>query len=174
MKLILARTPSVDRGYAAQEVGLWISRVIGTRKLTLLLSKIDDPWTEKNYYEAKQKIFELSDFIRSRDEPVIVMGNFGASGWSWLLKDFESYAELKPQGKLLESGTDKPLYSRRPTDHIYTHPGIEVSDIYTEDLIGTDYKAILATFKIAPIRKEIEFFELQPTLPEEELLSPPT
>lgn len=174
MKLIFARTPGVDRGITAGEDGLWVSRVIGTRKLTLLLTNFDDPWREKAYARTKQKIFELADFARGRDEPVILMGNFGASGWSWLLKDLESHAGLKPQGKLLESGTDKPLYSRRPTDHIYTHPGIEVSDIRAENMIGTDYNAISATFKIAPIRKEIEFFELQPTLPEEELLQPPT
>lgn len=174
MKLIFARTPGVDRGEAAGEDGLWVSRVIGTRKLTLLLTNFDDPWHEKAYAQVKQKIFELADFARGRDEPVILMGNFGASGWSWLLKDLESYAGLKPQGKLLESGTDKPLYSRRPTDHIYTHPGIEVPDIRAENMIGTDHNAITATFKIAPIRKEIEFFELQPTLPEEELLQPPT
>lgn len=174
MKLIFARTPGVDRGITAGEDGLWVSRVIGTRKLTLLLTNFDDPWREKVYARTKQKIFELADFARGRDEPVILMGNFGASGWSWLLKDLESHAGLKPQGKLLESGTDKPLYSRRPTDHIYTHPGIEVSDIRAENMIGTDYNAISATFKIAPIRKEIEFFELQPTLPEEELLQPPT
>ena len=174
MKLIFARTPSVDRGKTAGEDGLWVSRVVGTRKLTLLLTNFDDPWQEKSYIRTKQKIYELADFSRSRDEPVILMGNFGASGWSWLLKDLESYAGLKPQGKILESGTDKPLYSRRPTDHIYTHPGIEVSDIHAENMIGTDYNAISAIFKIAPIRKEIEFFELQPILPEEELLQPPT
>lgn len=173
MKLIFARTPSVDRGETAGEDGLWVSRVIGTRKLTLLLTGFDDPWQEKAYARTKRKIFELSDFARGRDEPVILMGNFGASGWSWLLKDLESYAGLKPQGKLLESGTDKPLYSRRPTDHIYTHPGIEVSDIRAENMIGAGHNAISATFKIAPIRKEIEFFELQPILPEEELLQPP-
>lgn len=174
MKLIFARTPGVDRGITSGEDGLWVSRVIGTRKLTLLLTNFDNPWREKAYARTKQKIFELADFARGRDEPVILMGNFGASGWSWLLKDLESYAGLKPQGKLLESGTDKPLYARRPTDHIYTHPGIEVSDIRAENMIGTDYNAISAAFKIAPIRKEIEFFELQPTLPEEELLQPPT
>ncbi len=175
MKLIFARTPGVDRGEAAGEDGLWVSRVIGTRKLTLLLTAFDNPWAnEQTYARTKQKIYELAEFARSRDEPVIVMGNFGASGWSWLLKDLESHAGLKPQGKLTESGTDKALYARRPTDHIYTHPGIEVSDIRAQNMIGTDYNAILASFKIAPLRKEIEFYELQPILPEEELLQPPT
>lgn len=174
MKLIFARTPSVDRGQAAGEDGLWVSRVIGSRKLTLLLTDFENPWTQTAYSRTKQKIFELSDFARSRDEPVVLMGNFGASGWSWLLNDLESYAGLLPQGKILESGTDLPLYSRRPTDHIYTHPGIEVSSVSAENLLNSDHNAIFATFRIAPIRKEVEFFELQPTLPEEELLQPPT
>ena len=62
---------------------------------------------------------------------------------------------------------------RRPTDHIYTHPGIEVADVAAQDLIGTKHKAVSAVFRIAPIRKEIEFFELQPVMSESELLQPP-
>ena len=67
-----------------------------------------------------------------------------------------------------------PFYIRRPIDHIYTHPGIETADINTFDWLQTDYDAITAVFKIAPLRKEIEFLELQPTLDEAELLQPPT
>ena len=173
MKLILARTPGVDRGKTAEEDGLWVSRIVGSRKLTLLLANFDDPWHKKAYVRTKQKVAELAEFARSRDEPVIVMGNFGASGWSWLLRDLETRGGLKPQGRLSESGTDKPLITRRPTDQIYTHPGIEAADIRAMDLISTGHNAISATFKIAPARKEIEFLELQPTLAEEDLLLPP-
>ena len=41
------------------------------------------------------------------------------------------------------------------------------------ELFGTDHVGLTGTLKIAPIRKEIEFFELEPTLPEEDLLQPP-
>ncbi|MBR1777040.1 MAG: endonuclease/exonuclease/phosphatase family protein [Alphaproteobacteria bacterium] len=174
MKLIFARTPGVDRGETIGEESLWVSRVVETRKLTLLLAFFDDPWNEKNYALTKQKVFELAEFARGRDEPVVLIGNLGASAWSWLLNDLENYAGLKPQGKLLASGTDKPFYSRRPTDHIYTHPGIETADIATHNWLNTGHDAITAVFKIAPLRKKIEFFELQPILDEEELLQPPT
>ncbi len=174
MKLILARTPSVDRGKTSDDNGLWISRVIGSRKITLVLAGLENPWQAQTYRKAKQAVFDLADFSRSRDEPVVLMGNFGATGWSWLLNDLEAHAGLKPQDELLESGTDDPVYRRRPTDHIYTHPGIGVSDVYAENILNTDHNAILALFKLAPFRKEIEFFELQPILPEEELLQPPT
>ena len=174
MKLIFAKTPGVDRGEALGEDSLWVSRVVETRKLTLLLSFFDDPWNEKSYEETKQKVFELADFVRGRDEPVVLIGNLGASAWSWLLSDLESHAGLKPQGKIWVSGTDMPFYIRRPVDHIYTHPGIETADINTRDWLGTGYNAITAVFKIAPLRKKIEFFELQPTLDETELLQPPT
>ncbi|MBO4519575.1 MAG: hypothetical protein J5787_00030 [Alphaproteobacteria bacterium] len=174
MKLIFARTPGVDRGETLGEDSLWVSRVVETRKLTLLLAFFDDPWNEKNYTKTKQKVFELADFARSRDEPVVLIGNLGASAWSWLLSDLESHAGLKPQGKIWASGTNMPFYIRRPIDHIYTHPGIETADINTFDWLQTDYDAITAVFKIAPLRKEIEFLELQPTLDEAELLQPPT
>lgn len=174
MKLVFSKTPSVDRGETLKEEGLWVSRVVETRKLTFLLTFFDNPWNEKAYGETKQKIFELADFVRSRDEPVVLIGNFGASSWSWLLNDLEAYAGLKPQGKLLASGTDMPFYSRRPIDHIYTHPGIETVDIKTKDWLQTGHKAITAVFKIAPLRKKIEFLELSPILDEQELLRPPT
>ena len=173
MKLILSRTPGVDRGETADENGLWVSRVVGSRKLTIVLTDIADPWHSDAYARAKQKIADLSEFALSRDEPVVLAGNFGASGWSWLLNDLETRGGLKPRGKLSESGTDLPLLIRRPTDHIYTHPGIEVADVAAQDLIGTKHKAVSAVFRIAPIRKEIEFFELQPVMSESELLQPP-
>ncbi len=173
MKLILSRTPGVDRGETADENGLWVSRVVGSRKLTIVLTDIADPWHSDAYARAKQKVADLSEFALSRDEPVVLAGNFGASGWSWLLNDLETRGGLKPRGKLSESGTDLPLLIRRPTDHIYTHPGIEVADVAAQDLIGTKHKAVSAVFRIAPIRKEIEFFELQPVMSESELLQPP-
>lgn len=174
MKLIFARTPGVDRGKIKGENSLWVSRVVETRKLTLVLSFFDDPWSEKNYADAKKEVFELADFIRSRDEPVVLIGNLGASAWSWLLNDLESYAGLKPQGKLWASGTDMPFYSRRQTYHIYTHPGMETVNIGNTDLLGTGHPAVTAEFKIAPLRKKIEFLELSPILDEQELLQPPT
>ncbi|MBR1945298.1 MAG: hypothetical protein IJ846_03295 [Alphaproteobacteria bacterium] len=174
MKLVFSRTPSVDRGETLGEDSLWVSRVVETRKLTFLLTFFDNPWNEKNYDKAKQEVFELSNFVRSRDEPVVLIGNLGASAWSWLLNDLEAYAGLKPQGKLLVSGMDMPFYSRRPTDHIYTHPGIETADIKAKDWLKTGHNAISAVFKIAPLRKKIEFLQLSPILDEQELLQPPT
>lgn len=174
MKLIFAKTPGVDRGETLGEDSLWVSRVVETRKLTFLLTFFDNPWNEKNYEATKKKVFELADFARGRDEPVVLIGNLGASAWSWLLSDLESHAGLKPQGKIWASGTDIPFYIRRPIDHIYTHPGIETADISAQNRLETGYDAITAVFKIAPLRKEIEFLELQPTLDEAELLQPPT
>ena len=174
MKLIFAETPGVDRGTTNGKKSLWVSRVVETRKLTLVLSFFGDPWSEKNYAAAKKDIFELADFIRGRDEPVVLMGNLGASAWSWLLNDLESYAGLKPQGKIMASGTDMPFYSRRPTDHIYTHPGIETVNISIKDYLKTGHLGVTAVFKIAPLRKKIEFLELSPILDEQELLQPPT
>lgn len=174
MKLIFSTTPGIGRGETVGEDSLWVSRVVETRKLTFLLAYFDDPWSEKNYSRTKQQVYELSDFVRERDEPVVLIGNLGASPWSWLLNDLEKHAGLKPQGKLWASGREKPFYSRRPTDHIYTHPGIETTDIIIEDRLGTGHEAITVFFKIAPLRKEIEFLELAPTLDEKELLQPPT
>ncbi len=174
MKLIFSKTPGVGRGETLGENSLWVSRVVETRKLTFLLAYFDNPWSEKKYAKTQTEVYALADFIRSRDEPVVLIGNLGASAWSWLLNDLETYAGLKPQDKLMTSGTDLPFYLRRPTDHIYTHPGIETVSIETSDRLGTGHEAISAVFKIAPLRKEIEFFELQPILDAEELLQPPT
>ena len=102
MKLILSRTPGVDRGETADENGLWVSRVVGSRKLTIVLTDIADPWHSDAYARAKQKVADLSEFALSRDEPVVLAGNFGASGWSWLLNDLETRGGLKPRGKLSE------------------------------------------------------------------------
>ncbi|MBP5781256.1 MAG: hypothetical protein J6X34_08495, partial [Clostridia bacterium] len=71
----------------------------------------DDPWNEKSYDKTKQEVFALADFVRSRDEPVVLIGDLKASAWSWLLNDLESYAGLKPQERLPVSGKDLPFYA---------------------------------------------------------------
>lgn len=174
MKLIMARTPGTARGVIEGDSGIWVSRVIGTRKLTLIVTDLDNPWTKDSYVYAEEKIFELADFARSRDEPVVLVGSFGAAGWSYLLKDLENHGGMYPRGKVvLTSSANKPFFLRRPTDLIYTHPGIEATDLESTASIGTDHLGLMATIKIAPIKKEIEFLDLQPTLPEEELLVDP-
>lgn len=173
MMLVLARVPSTARG-EIKGAGIWVSRVIGTRKLTLALTSLGDPWNEERYDEAFEKVARLSDFTRNRDEPVVLVGGFGAAGWSWLLNGLEESAGLTPKGTVaLTYPANLPFFLRRPTDHIYTHPGIEASDLETTEQIGTKYLGLTAVIKIAPETKEVQFYELTPVIPEEELLQDP-
>lgn len=173
MMLFLSRTPSTARGEVPDNAGLWVSRVLGTRKLTLVMTSLGRPWSEKSYEEADNKVRSLASFAQSRDEPVVLVGGFGATGWSYLLKSLETDGGLSPKGTVvLTYPATLPFFMRRPTDHVYTHPGIDVVDMDTVD-IGTKQLGLLATVRIAPERREVEFYELQPTLPEEELLEDP-
>lgn len=174
MMLILARTPGTARGLVDDDAGIWVSRVIGTRKLTLALTSLGDPWSRKSYKTASDKIAALSNFVRSRDEPVVLIGGFGASGWSYLLKPLEDVGGLQTDSTVvLTAGANRPWFLRRPSDYVYVHPGMEVADLRATEPFGTNHVGLTGTLKIAPIRKEIEFFELEPTLPEEDLLQPP-
>lgn len=172
MMLIMARVPSTARG-EINGAGLWVSRVVGTRKLTLALTSLD-PWAEDKYDDALEKVARLSEFSRNRDEPVVLVGGFGAAGWSWLLNSLETEAGLSPKGKVvLTYPANLPVFLRRPTDHVYTHPGIEVSDLETTPDIGTKHLGLTATVRIAPEIREVEFYDLTPVIPEEELLQDP-
>ena len=174
MMLIMARTPGTARGLVDDDAGIWVSRVVGTRKLTLTLTSMGDPWSKKGYKTAVEKVAALANFVRSRDEPVVLIGGFGASGWSYLLKPLEDIGGLQTDSTVvLTSAANRPWFLRRPTDYVYVHPGMEVSDLRATETFGTNHVGLTGTLKIAPIRKEIEFFELEPTLPEEELLQPP-
>ncbi len=174
MMLVLARSPSTGRGLIPGNAGIWLSRVVGTRKLTVVLTSLASPWSEEGYEAAQEKVTRLANFVRGRDEPVVLVGGFGAAAWSYLLKDLETEGGLDPKGTVaLTYPAGLPVFMRRPTDHIYTHPGIEVSDLQTTESIGTERLGLTAKVKIAPERKEVEFYELQPTLPEEELLAEP-
>ncbi len=171
LNLILAKTPSADRGQVFKEKGLWVSRIAGTRKITLITADFQNPWSKEAYIKAKKDIYTIADFIRGRDEPVILMGNFNATGWSWLLEDLGTHAQLRLQEEMPSVEPRKPFYSRRPTSHIYTHRGIEVDHIQEQKNTTTPHRAITVVFKIAPLYPEFELFELQPILPQEEISS---
>lgn len=173
MMLILAKIPGTARG-EIDDAGIWVSRVVGTRKLTLALTSLGDVWTKDGYAEALTKVEKLSGFSQSRDEPVVLVGGFGAAGWSWVLNRLEKNAGLSPKGVVaLTYPSDLPVFLRRPTDHVYTHRGIEVSGLETTGNIGTKHLGLTAVVKIAPEKKEVRFYELTPVIPEEELLEEP-
>ena len=175
MMLIMSRTPGTARGQIGKKgAGIWVARVIGNRKLTFALTDLGDPWNKKAYAETKEKVDDLVAFARKRDDPVVLIGGFGASGWSRLLDGLETDAGLQTENTMFSaSASDKPFLLRRPTDFIYAHPGIEVSDLRKTDGIGTPRNGLTGTIKIAPARKELEFFEMEPTVSEEKLLQPP-
>ena len=173
MMLVMGRVPSTARGQIRGNAGIWVSRVVGTRKLTLVLTSLD-PWAQDRYGDALEKVDRIAAFSRNRDEPVVLVGGFGAAGWSWLLSVLENEGGLTPKGTVaLTYPANLPVFLRRPTDHIYTHPGIEVSDLQTTADIGTKHLGLTATIKIAPEIREVEFYDLTPVIPEEELLQDP-
>ncbi|MCQ2965298.1 MAG: hypothetical protein MJ250_00975 [Alphaproteobacteria bacterium] len=167
MMLILADAPALNRGLIKGDSGAWVSLKIGERKATIALTHLDNPWNQKNYNLAKSKISEISQFANSRDEPIILFGGFGASGWSYLLRDLEKSASLRTEGKILLTVNAKlPRLFRKPTDSIYAHPGIEIDDLEEDASLKTNHLGISGTIRIAPIVKEIEFYDLEPTISE--------
>lgn len=167
MMLILADSPALDRGLIKNDSGTWISLKIGNRRASIALTFLDNPWNKENYDLAKKKIFEISQFANSRDDPLILFGGFGASGWSYLLRDLEKSASLKTEGKILLTTNAKlPRFFRRPTDSVYAHPGIEIDNLEEDSSLRTRHLGIKGVIRIAPIVKEIEFYDLEPTISE--------
>lgn len=175
MMLIMSRSPGTARGQIGKKgAGIWVSRVIGNRKLIFAMTDLGDPWSKKAYEDTAEKVNDLVAFARKRDDPVVLIGGFGASGWSRLLDGLETEAGLQTENTVFSaSSSNAPFLLRRPTDFIYAHPGIEVSDLRKTDGIGTARNGLTGTIKIAPARKELEFFEMEPTVSEEKLLQPP-
>ncbi len=171
MMLVLARSPSSARGVLDGDDALWVSRIIGERKLTVVLSVLDDPFEPENYDAARAKMTRIADFVSSRDEPVLFIGDLKASDWSRLTYD------LKETGKLslkepLRFGTPAtyPFFLRRPVASVYAHPGIEVRNIYPVTDMDLRAQGISALVKMTPVKKEVRFYELQPTVSEEILM----
>ncbi|MCQ2914153.1 MAG: hypothetical protein MJ247_03055 [Alphaproteobacteria bacterium] len=172
MQLILSKTPGTNRGLIGDNNGIWVSRIVGERKLSIVLTSQNSPWKSKDhYFQASNNINELAYFAKTRDEPVVIFGGFGASAWSKLLRPLETKAELSTSGfTILYAENLYQLLTKRIVNSIFVHPGIAVSEIMKLPTIGKTKPGIAGTIKVAPIRKEIQFLELDQTVSEEYLL----
>ena len=170
MMLMLARSPGSARGAVNDTDALWVSRIVGERKLTVVLSVLDNPW-EGDYVPCVEKMKRIADFVGTRNEPVLLIGSFKASDWSRLTADLKDTAKLLLKEPLRFSYPANVLsFMRRPAASIYAHPGIDVQDIHILDDLDLNTQGRSAVVKMAPLKKEVRFYELQPTVDEKILL----
>lgn len=128
--LILSRFEVKDYGKISflesyNDYALWVSYLNQDHLFTVVVfneGEFNFDYINKNY-----KIHKLSSFIKSRDEPVILMGGFSSVPWSQRYSSFETEASLFTKGGL-KPNWPSPLFwpLRLPMDHIYAHAGIDV------------------------------------------------
>lgn len=166
MMLILAKEASVARGRIAEDAGVWVSRVFDGRKLTLTLTSLGDVWNGE-YNKAFQKVENLAQFVQTRDEPVLLLGDLKATDWSRLMSPLKIKGNLEVKEPLtLSYPYGIPSLMRRPAASIYAHPGVFVVGIKNLPSLSSETAGFFATVKMAPVEKAVVFYELPPVIPE--------
>lgn len=143
--IILSKIPWQEQGQVEGGYGLWVTFDIKGRELTIATTKMESPWSFDGFYKAKKQVSNLVSFVRERDEPVVLVGNMGATPWARILRALELEAGLSVRERLLPTRyAYYPWVMRLPVDHIYAHPGIDIRNTHLAYRANSDHYAISA------------------------------
>ncbi|MGD9638104.1 MAG: endonuclease/exonuclease/phosphatase family protein, partial [Alphaproteobacteria bacterium] len=148
--VILSRFDAVDSGefeLSDSNKALWASYSYNNKMFTTLL--LNEGTFSSKYFNKNKSITRLIDFIKSRDEPVILIGGFNSVPWSKRFKSLETEASLFSKSGLEPNWPSVlPLPLRLPLDHIYAHPGINLFNVGLQAIPDSNYRAISGTLSI--------------------------
>lgn len=128
-----------------EQKALWVSFSDKNKNFTVIL------FNENNFHYkySNKNLKKLVDFIKSKDEPVILSGGFASVPWSQRFKIFENDAKLISKSGLNPNWPSYLIWPLRlPLDHIYTHQGINISSIKLKKLSKFNALAVTGNFLI--------------------------
>ena len=125
---------------------------IDEHRLTLIGTHPQPPIGGARSADRNRQLKRLSDYVKdSRDAPLLVVGDFNATPWSYVMKDFvdETGLQYAFQGRGIS-----PTWLRRfpmfaiPIDHMLGNDEIVFHDSWVGENLGSDHSLIGAEFTI--------------------------
>ncbi|HHG89999.1 MAG TPA: hypothetical protein ENJ90_05920 [Devosia sp.] len=116
-------------------------------------------WPERfkaTYARQAGEMSELAQAVRSVEEPLVLVGDFNSTPWSYALRKFVSEAGLSRQTRNMMTyptifylGQWVPTWPFLPIDHMMSSPGIVVHNIKTGPSAGSDHLSVIAEFSVS-------------------------
>lgn len=129
-------------------------------KFSVLTTHLD--WPLPVMRQAKQ-FEELTAAVNETQGPLLVVGDFNSTPWSYAMRDFATRTMLERQTRNVVTFPLRFTAPHRffpsglmetmpvlPLDHVLTRAGIQVHDIHAGTDTGSDHLPIIATFSVAP------------------------
>lgn len=123
------------------------------------LRDLSIPWPERIAGMSARKATEYAEVgaaLAHIDGPLLLVGDFNATPWSYELRRFADAAGLTRQTHNLFTYPARFHFDRwrrtppfLPLDHLLTRGGASVHSVVATDPAGSDHKAILAEFSVA-------------------------
>ncbi len=102
------------------------------------------------------ELSELAEAVRSVEEPLVLVGDFNSTPWSYALRGFVSSAGLRRQTRNMMTyptifylGEWIKTLPFLPIDHMMSSPGIVVHSIRTGPPAGSDHLSLIAEFSVS-------------------------
>jgi len=108
-------------------------------------------------YERKTREWrELAQAVNAIKGPLILVGDFNSTPWSYALARFEAQTGLKRQTRNLAtypkllywSGRWQPTLPVLPIDHLFSRSNIGVYDVVAGEPAGSDHLPLIARFSV--------------------------
>ncbi len=90
----------------------------------------------------------LAEYSKKGNIPVVILGDFNHTPWSWRLTRFAHITGLKRHGTLLRSWPANIIFPVFLIDHVFSSKEISNIDIRTGPELNSDHLPVLATITI--------------------------
>ncbi len=116
-------------------------------------------------YERKSAEWgDLVEAVNAIDGPLILVGDFNSTPWSYALRRFSSQTGLKRQTRnlvtypklLFWSGRWRQTLAFLPIDHLFSRGDIAMLDVVTGNPAGSDHLPLIARFSLGVNERAIE------------------
>lgn len=99
----------------------------------------------------------LRDALSTVDAPLIVVGDFNSTPWSYALRNFVAEAGLVRHTRNVPTFPTlwyylrdwRPMFPILPIDHVMTRGGTQIHTLRTDDPSGSDHLPIVVEFSVA-------------------------
>lgn len=106
--------------------------------------------------KQREQIEALDTFVAGRPRPLVVMGDFNATAWSWTVHRAQALTGTRRVGGVTRTWSGDyptplgpfPEPFGLPIDHVLVSEGIGVEEIGTVNIPGSDHDAVRAVLRV--------------------------
>lgn len=145
-----------DNAYGEQRTGhiLALFELSDGTKFSVMTTHLD--WPAPKMERQREEFASLVETVRSTTGPLVLVGDFNSTSWSYALREFAREAGLVREDRNMLTypalfyylGGWRRTLPFLPLDHVMTRD-IDIHDMHTADRTGSDHLPVVFTFSVA-------------------------